>query len=291
MDNLTDSCSPRERQRVGVVQMNSGDDWRENLLELEAGLSALSDANVTLAVTPENCLLFADRDAYYHLAKQQTVIHEKLARLCQRYSIGLVIGSFPTLTENGKLKTTSLYFDAFGQFVGQYSKMHLFDVDIGDNHQYYRESDTYEAGETPTCFLSPQGMLGLTICYDLRFSGLFEQLRAQGAELITVAAAFTEVTGEAHWRPLLIARAIEQQVWIIAAGQVGQHSQSRRTWGRSMIIDPWGRVVSELTDSPGVIWADIDHDLTQDIRQKMPVTEHRKIQATLKNSSHKEYIE
>ncbi len=122
----------------------------------------------------------------------------------------------------------------------------------------------------------------MSICYDLRFAPLYQALRAQGADVITVPAAFTRVTGQAHWEPLLRARAIETQCWIIAAGQCGEHSKGRQTWGHSMIIDPWGQVVTSLGREPGVTWAELDFSVSESIRGKMPVLSHTRLQSQLK---------
>ncbi|WP_159064767.1 carbon-nitrogen hydrolase family protein [Thaumasiovibrio subtropicus] len=277
-------------KRVGVIQMNSGDTLSANLAALESGMAALHQQQVDIAVTPENALLFSDQAAYQALAKQETEVFEQLSILCRRYKMGLVLGSFPTLAPRGKLHTTAVYFDSDGMEQGRYHKMHLFDVEVGDAHQHYRESDIYTAGESTTCVASPLGKLGLSICYDLRFGGLFEHLVAQGAQVVTVSAAFTAVTGEAHWQTLLQARAIEQQVWIVASAQCGEHSQGRMTWGHSMVIDPWGRIVAQLSSQPGVIWAEIDDRMLVETRSKMPVASHRQWQAVLKNSSYKEKV-
>ncbi|MGX9079570.1 nitrilase-related carbon-nitrogen hydrolase, partial [Klebsiella pneumoniae] len=138
----------------------------------------------------------------------------------------------------------SLLIDDQGERVARYDKLHLFDVDVADNRGRYRESDDFAHGQRVVVADTPVGRLGLTVCYDLRFPELFAALREAGAELISVPAAFTAVTGEAHWEPLLRARAIENQCYVAAANQGGTHETGRQTWGHSMVIDPWGRVLA-----------------------------------------------
>ena len=162
--------------------------------------------------------------------------------------------------------------------VARYDKIHLFDVDVDDAQGRYRESATFEAGSVPVCVNTPAGRLGLAVCYDLRFPELFRALLDQGAELVAVPAAFTEVTGAAHWQVLLRARAVENQMFMIGAAQGGVHSPTRTTFGHSQIVDPWGRVLAEREDAgPGVVAADCDRDAQAILQERMPVRKHRRI--------------
>jgi len=184
-------------------------------------------------------------------------------------------------------------FDEQGEIRARYDKLHMFDVDINDAHGHYRESDTYQHGQHLTVVDTPVGRLGMTICYDLRFPALFQALRAQGAELISVPAAFTRVTGEAHWEILLRARAIENQCVILAPAQVGSHGPTRRTWGHSLAVDGWGKVLAENPDAVSALKVRVDTAGLNTLRAQMPVLQHNRFQTSLtapfeKTSSNKE---
>ncbi|MFC3022918.1 carbon-nitrogen hydrolase family protein [Vibrio zhugei] len=259
---------------VGVVQMTSGPSVEENLTTLETHVAQLAQQGVQWIVTPENVLLLSDATAYHEHAEWlgKGPVQEQLATLAQRYGVWLLIGSFPIRREQG-VTTTSLLLDSTGQCQATYDKLHMFDVDVADAHHRYRESDTFLPGERIVVKDTPFGQLGLSICYDLRFPQLFSELRRQGAQIIIVPAAFTAVTGRAHWEALLRARAIETQCWVIAAGQTGTHPCGRQTWGHSMVVDPWGHIVSHLEQNTGSLVVDIDTQRLSDIRQAMPIIE------------------
>ena len=159
----------------------------------------------------------------------------------------------------------------------QYDKIHLFDVIVNDEQSEYSESRSYEPGVDIVSVDTSVGNLGLSICYDMRFPELYRALFQRGAELVTVPAAFTKVTGEAHWESLLRARAIENQCYVIAAGQGGRHSQTRETWGHSMIIDPWGTVLAMVEEGEGVATAEINLEFVRNVRARMPIREQQKL--------------
>ena len=168
-------------------------------------------------------------------------------------------------------------FNAQGERVARYDKVHLFDVQVSDAQAQYSESLSYEAGSELACVEVEGCQVGLSVCYDLRFCELYRQLVTLGAQLITVPAAFTAVTGAAHWEPLLRARAIENQCYIVAAAQGGKHSETRETWGHSMIIDPWGVVLDCVNTGEGIAIADIDLARVDDIRLRMPIAQQRRL--------------
>ena len=175
------------------------------------------------------------------------------------------------------MTTTALLFDDQGCCRAHYDKLHMFDVEVADKHHSYRESDTFRPGEEVKVVPTPFGNIGLSICYDVRFPQLYAALREQGADIIVVPAAFTKVTGQAHWDILLRARAVETQCWIVAAAQWGKHSRGRETWGHSMVIDPWGQVVACQKEGVGVLTADLDLDLCRTVRTNMPLVEHARL--------------
>jgi predicted amidohydrolase len=185
------------------------------------------------------------------------------------------------------ITTSSLLFDDKGELKARYDKIHMFDVDINDIHGRYRESDIYQPGEQLTVVDTPIGRLGMAVCYDLRFPGLFQALRSQGAEIISVPAAFTKMTGEAHWEILLRARAIENQCVILAAAQVGRHGATRRTWGHTMAVDAWGKILAENPDAVSALKVKIDTAGLKTIRNQMPVLQHNRFLLSVVPSSNK----
>ena len=180
-----------------------------------------------------------------------------------------------TVPNENKVYNTSLFFSPNGKLLARYRKIHLFDVQVNDEVNVF-ESDTRMAGDEVVVARTEFCPVGLTICYDLRFPELFRKLIERGAQVVLLPAAFTAVTGKAHWEPLLRARAIENQVYIIAPDQVGQAPNAIATHGHSMIVDPWGRILAEAKDSPGVIHAEIDLDYLAKVRKELPALSHRK---------------
>lgn len=269
---------------VALLQLCSGEQVRDNLAQIEQQIKQLN-AGVKLVMTPENALLFSNAPAYREHAEQEGngPLQQAVREMARRYGVWLLVGSMPLISREDpkRITTSSLLFDDQGEIRGRYDKMHMFDVDINDIHAHYRESDTYQHGQQLTVVDTPVGRLGMTICYDLRFPGLYQALRAQGAELISVPAAFTRVTGEAHWEILLRARAIENQCVILAPAQVGRHGATRRTWGHSMVVDSWGNVLAENPDAVSALKVRVDTGKLKTVRIQMPVMQHNRFQPTL----------
>lgn len=280
---------------VALLQLCSGEQVRDNLAQIEQQIKQLNPG-IKLVMTPENALLFANSAAYREHAEPQGngPLQQAVRDMARRYGVWLLVGSMPLISREDptRITTSSLLFDDQGEIRGRYDKLHMFDVDINDMHAHYRESDTYQHGQQLTVVDTPVGRLGMTICYDLRFPGLYQALRAQGAELISVPAAFTRVTGEAHWEILLRARAIENQCVILAPAQVGRHGATRRTWGHSMVVDSWGNVLAENADAVSALKVRVDTGKLHTVRKQMPVMHHNRFQPTLiapvENSSNKE---
>ncbi|GLT15053.1 carbon-nitrogen hydrolase family protein [Vibrio algivorus] len=269
--------------KVALIQMTSGSDPQGNLVFIEQQLQAMKGQQVDWVVLPENAIIFGHREDYHQHAEVlgKGALQSALAKLASDYGVWLVVGSFPVRIDND-VKTTCLVFSSEGVLQADYDKLHMFDVDVSDSHQRYRESETFLAGERVVVTPTPFANLGLSICYDLRFPELFQQLTRDGADVIVVPAAFTYVTGRAHWEPLLRARAIETQCWIVAVGQTGIHPCGRQTWGHSMVINPWGQIVECLSETAGYITVTIDIKINQDIRQRMPVMQHARFVRQLK---------
>ena len=193
-----------------------------------------------------------------------------------RPNIWLHLGSLAVLSEGGKVANRAFVIAPNGEIRARYDKMHLFDVDLPTGESW-RESATYAAGgEAVVVGGTPVGKLGLTICYDVRFPGLFAGLAEAGADAIAVPAAFTVPTGEAHWQVLLRARAIEAGLFVIAAAQVGSHEDGRQTYGHSLVVDPWGEVLLDMGERVGVGFATIDPERIGDVRSRVPALDHRR---------------
>ncbi|ASP38736.1 amidohydrolase [Bacterioplanes sanyensis] len=255
-----------------------------SIADVEANLAAahalVADAarqGARLVVVPE-MFLTLDGSQFQSLAARSDLV-STLAAWAQDLGIWLVAGAIPLPSpdDDVRLRSACCVFNDQGEQVARYDKIHLFDVDVGDAQGSYQESDRFAPGEQVVVVDTPVGRLGLAICYDLRFAELFQRLADQGAELISLPAAFTHRTGEAHWQSLLRARAIEQQCFILAANQCGWHDDKRQTWGHSQIIDPWGQVLTELGHESGVALADIDLSWQQEVRRRMPVQQHRRL--------------
>ncbi|MRI33114.1 carbon-nitrogen hydrolase [Endozoicomonas sp. OPT23] len=260
---------------AAVVQMCSGPDVSENLHQVEQLLHGLN-GSADLIVLPECFAQFGgDIPA---LGNNTTEVRDWLATTASKESAWLVAGSIPYTAESHKNpKAACFVFSPEGKEVCRYDKIHLFDVDVSDNTSRYRESDDYSAGKQVQVVDMGFAKTGLSICYDVRFPELYQQLRHQGAGIITVPSAFTKVTGKAHWESLLRARAIETQCFILAANQGGVHPNNRETWGHSMVISPWGEVLAEAGEELSLMTVELDLAQIERVRQQIPCFEHKVI--------------
>jgi len=294
--------------KLSAIQLNSKVSVEQNLQTIAKQLAKLKQevGNEHIVVLPECCLFFGASDkAQLQLAKStqtstQTSAQVKqpqmvselqraLAHLAKKYSVTLIAGTIPILSsippsippsisanDNDKFTNSSCVFSSKGELIGRYDKIHLFDVNVEDNEKNYCESRFTQAGKK-TCIVktsfanTPSIKIGLSVCFDVRFPLLYQKLTTLGANIITVPSAFTRVTGKAHWQILLQARAIENQVYIIAAGQEGVHENGRETWGHSMIISPWGEVLACLEEGEGIISCDYIPEEIKKIRASMPL--------------------
>lgn len=275
--------------RAAVIQMVSGQYVDENLKDAESLVRSAAGDGAELVVLPENFLVF-DSLAAIDLATEEASngrpIQQKLAALAAELGIFLIAGSLPTKApaqsetkpeESHRANSTSLVFDSHGEVLASYNKMHLFDVDIAGDSSRYRESEYYRPGDGPVQAQLPWGAVGLSICYDLRFPELYRHYAAGGCVILTVPSAFTAKTGEAHWDILLRARAIENQCFVLAPDQGGEHANGRATFGHSQIIDPWGRVLASIDKGAGVAIADLDLTLIDSVRKAIPAQQHRRL--------------
>jgi predicted amidohydrolase len=267
------------KARVAALQMNSSADVSQNLELAGRLLTEAAGKGCVLAVLPENFAFMGarGRDKLQHAEKLGTgPIQEFLSCTASENQLWIVSGSIPLKSsEPERCYGATLVMDADGNTKGCYRKIHLFDVDMPDLDESYRESASLKPGDKLVVQDTPAGCLGLSICYDLRFPEVYRRLTEMGAVVLSVPAAFTSVTGKAHWHTLLRARAIENLAYVIAPGQFGQHSDGRTTFGHSLIADPWGRILAEAAEGDCVISADLDLDLPHKLRREFPALSHR----------------
>ena len=263
---------------AAAVQMVASDDKAANLREAERWVRRAAAQGASVVALPEVFIWRGSKKSERENAEPiPGPTSNALGAIAAELKIHLLAGSIlEAIPGSEKSFNTSLLFDAQGALTAAYRKIHLFDVDLA-NGVSRRESATRAHGETAVAARSELCTMGLSICYDLRFPELYRALAKQGAELIFVPAAFTAFTGEAHWQPLLRARAIENQAYIVAPAQFGQSRSSFETHGHTMIVDPWGKIVAELADGPGVVSAEIDLDYLGKIRGELPALTHRRL--------------
>ncbi len=266
---------------VAAVQMASGPNVQANLLEARRHIEFAAEHGAGLIVLPEHFALMAMSDADQLRAVETPgsgPIQDFLAEAALRHEVWLVGGTVPLAGDDPQhLRETCVVYDAAGHCAGRYAKLHLFDVHIEQAGESYNESATVQAGNTALLLDSPFGRIGVTVGYDLRFPELFRHLAAAGMEIAVVPSTFTRVTGQAHWEPLLRARAIENLSYLVAAAQGGYHVNGRETWGHSMIIDPWGTVIASLPSGSGVLSARLDRERLARTRSNFPVLQHRRL--------------
>ncbi len=262
--------------RVACVQMRSGTDVAENIAAASLLIREAAAGGAQLIATPEmTTLLDRKPGASWEKSTSETADPGVVAfcSLAAKLSVTLLIGSLAIRAAEGKCANRSFLIGPDGVVIAKYDKIHMFDVQLNAGN-IYRESDSYEAGSEAVVADLPAGRLGMTVCYDVRFPDLFRQLAVAGAKVIAVPAAFTRITGEAHWQILLRSRAIETGCYIIAPAQGGKHQDGRETYGHSLIIDPWGEILAEAGTEPGIIAATLDLAKVDEVRGKIPSLLH-----------------
>ena len=260
--------------RAACVQMRSGAEVAPNIAAATALVRQAAEAGAILIATPEMTNLLDIRPG---MARPKIVSQDDDATLAAfralavELGVWLLLGSIAvTVEDDDRFANRSFLIGPDGKIVAQYDKIHMFDVEVGDG-QTYRESRAYRSGTSAVLAETAISPIGMTICYDLRFPALYRTLAQAGAQILTVPAAFTRMTGEAHWHVLLRARAIETGCFVIAPAQGGQHEDGRETFGHSLIISPWGEILAEADgDEPGVVWADIDLEQVSKARARIP---------------------
>jgi deaminated glutathione amidase len=268
--------------KIAAIQMVSGADLSANLAQAKLLLEQAAQAGAELAVLPEYFCLIGHRDADKLAIQEpfgQGPIQQFLSNAAQELGLWLVGGTLPlTASQPGRVFNSSLAYSPTGQCVARYDKMHLFRFDNGVER--YDESLVLAAGSQPATFdvASVDGhtwRIGMSVCYDLRFAELYRHYAQAGAHVMLVPSAFTYTTGQDHWELLLRARAIENLAFVVAAAQGGLHDNQRRTWGHAMLVDPWGKVLAVREQEPGVVVGDLQWELMQQCRSRLPALEHR----------------
>lgn len=264
--------------KAAVLQMTAGIDPQANAQTLVAAVAEAQAGGATMLFTPEMSGLI-DRDraraASSIVAAEDDPVLAAVRAAAAEHGLWVHIGSLAVRGTDGRFANRGFVIDDRGAIRATYDKIHLFDVDLPTGESW-RESAAYAPGERAVAVDTPLGRLGLSVCYDLRFAALYGALSEAGATLLAVPAAFTVPTGEAHWHTLLRARAIEAGAFVIAAAQAGQHEDGRTTYGHSLAIDPWGRVLLDMGDATGVGFAELDDAITADVRARIPVLQHRR---------------
>jgi len=265
--------------RIALLQMTSGIDPAANARALVAAVRDAAAGGAQMLFTPEmsGCLdRDRDRSAAVLATEEEDIVLAAMREAARTHGLWVHLGSLALCdSAGGKRRNRGFLIDADGAVRARYDKIHLFDVDLPTGESW-RESSVYAGGEQAALVATPWATLGLSICYDLRFPALYQALSGAGAEIVAVPAAFTVPTGEAHWHVLLRARAIECACFVVAAAQTGTHEDGRQTYGHSLVVDPWGRVLLDAGEAPGLFFADLPLDRLADVRARIPVLAHRK---------------
>jgi predicted amidohydrolase len=265
--------------RLALFQSNTGIDPAANAKALVDAIGEAARGGAAMLFTPEMSGLL-DRNSQRASANLRTEDQDIVLAACRdaarEHGIWVHLGSLAILVEDGKVANRGFVIDRAGIVQARYDKIHLFDVDLPTGESW-RESAVYRAGQSAVVVNgTPIGKLGLTICYDLRFPTLFARIAEANADVITVPAAFTVPTGQAHWHTLLRARAIEAGLFVVAAAQVGHHEDGRNTFGHSLVVDPWGDVLLDMGEEKGVGFAEIELARISDVRSRIPALNHRR---------------
>lgn len=274
--------------KIAVLQMTAGIKPVTNTGTLVDAVHAAKSGGARILFTPEmSGLLDGDavRAAPHVVAERENQVLCDVTEAARNAGIWVHLGSLALSDDTDGMVgedfsrtrwvNRCLVIDDHGNVVARYDKIHLFDVELATGESWY-ESKSYRGGIQPVCVTTPIGLLGLSICYDLRFPTLYQALSAGGASVLAVPAAFTIPTGKAHWHVLLRARAIENASFVVAAAQVGHHEDGRETYGHSLVVDPWGRTLLDMGETPGLAFCEIDTDVVEEIRGRVPVIRHRR---------------
>jgi predicted amidohydrolase len=267
--------------RVAIVQLSSTDDLSANLAHAEKGIQEAAERGAGFVALPENFAYMRREGTRFPCVQEPNgELTRALSGWAQRHRIWLLVGTLPEAIPNDdRVYNTSVLYSPDGEEAARYRKIHLFDVDLGiDGKDQYRESIHFKAGSDVVVAPTPFGGVGLSICYDLRFPELYRAMVDRDARFLVVPSAFTIETGRDHWEVLLRARAIENQAYVLAPAQCGRHSEDRASYGRSLIISPWGLVLAQAGDAPMVLVADCPGDEIDRVRRAVPALTNRQLE-------------
>ncbi len=269
---------------IAAIQLNSQPDLKLNLEMCKNSIFEAAENGADLVALPENFAFMGNEwEKYMQGDRIAEAVLKYIPKWSKEAGVYIMAGGFPVRADSGKVYNRAIITDPGGNIISQYDKIHLFDVTLSKD-EVYRESDTVEAGQSEPVICdivmtnngqSHSFSAGLTICYDLRFPELYRLLAEKGADFIFVPSAFTQPTGKAHWEVLLRSRAIENTLYIVAPAQTGLHGDKRKTYGHSMIINPWGDIIAQTESDPGMILTEINPSFTQEIRRKLPSLNHK----------------
>lgn len=265
---------------VALAQLNSQPNVADNLAVVSRLVAEAAGRGASMVVLPENFAIMGASEAEKVVAAEvlvgdaRGVIIDTLRELASAHRVAIIGGGMPEVSDDiARPYNSCVCVDAAGQMVAVYRKIHLFDVDLADGTTFTESAATSAGRDVVVCDVA--GLkVGLSICYDLRFPELYRQLREKGAEFVVVPAAFTLTTGRDHWHALLRARAIEQQLWVAAPGQWGAHPKGRQTYGKSLLVDPWGDVVAQAPEGVGIVLGEVRSGRVDEVRRAMPVARH-----------------
>ncbi|OQX16341.1 MAG: acyltransferase [Thiothrix lacustris] len=264
---------------IAALQMAAGPQVQANLMEAGRLIKEAAARGAGMVVLPETFAMMGENEAdKVKIAETfgEGPIQTFISQQARKYRVWIVAGTIPLRSDDPtKVYAASLMYNAKGDVVARYDKIHLFDVVLSENQEIYTESDTTVHGKQPVVVDTPFGRVGMSVCYDLRFPELYRRLSEEGAQILLIPSAFTELTGKAHWEVLIRARAIENLCYVVASGQGGYHTSGRTTYGHSMIVDYWGRVRDVREKGAGVVLAEIDLDALEQTRKTFPVLSHR----------------
>ena len=262
--------------RVACLQLNSGNDLQANLAAVRSMTRDAAGNGARWVLTPEYALMMDGGGRVMReraLAADGTPALGELQSLAREYQIWFLAGSLTVRTGEDRIANRSFLISADGTVVAVYDKIHMFDVTLPDG-KVIRESSAYLPGDRAVVAATPWGRLGMTVCYDLRFPGLFRTLAQSGAQFIAVPSLFQRQTGRSHWHALLKARAIENACFIVAPAMCGDHPGARQSYGHTLVIDPWGEILAEGGEAPEIVYADIDSTRVEKVRGMIPSLEH-----------------
>jgi len=267
--------------KISCIQIASSPNLEANLLEVSKYIEKSKQLGANIVVLPENFAMISEDDSMYVGIKEQLGsgrIQDYISNEARKYNIWIIAGTIPIKSKvEGKVYSCCIVFNNKGDIVSSYNKVHLFDVDIVETNEKYRESDYFLNGDDVTYVDTPFCRIGLAVCYDLRFPELFRKLSKENIDLVCMPAAFTSFTGKAHWEHLIKARAIENLVYFAASAQGGYHVSGRETYGHSMIVNPWGETLDIIKNKSGVIISTIDINSLKKLRKNFPCLEHKKL--------------